>query len=231
MTEQDDSSREDDWSREMEPRIIDEVRYILDAFSGERGIDIEVVPQSRGLGYLYAKGQLLVLERYFEGVVESLRRQHVPFGPDDPTKGNQGQGDGRNDGKGDEDSPDPNRYPHVLPGLILVYISGKSVPAVLDVIDRELGEGCATPNHVLTVANGYQPEESAGPCAATDPEEVHEGTEPYPGICHCNSGAGVSIYIADTGLIPDEGSHHIAGTEVIVDSRSEERRVGKECLE
>jgi hypothetical protein len=223
VTEQDDSSREDDWSREMEPRIIDEVRYILDAFSSERDIDIEVVPQSRGLGYMYAKGQLLVLERYFEGVVASLQRQDVPFGPGDPTKGNQGQddgGDGNGNGNGNEGSPDPNRYPHVLPGLILVHISGKSVPAVLDVIDRELGEGYATPNHVLTVANGYQPEESAGPCAATDPEEVHEGTEPYPGICHCNSGAGVRIYIADTGLIPDEGSHHIAGTEVLVDSGS-----------
>jgi hypothetical protein len=214
----------------MEPRIVDEVDYIIAAF-GAKGIDIGVVAQGHGLGYMYAKGQLLVRERYFEGVVESLRRQHVPFGPGDPTKGNHGKGndgddakgnDGDGDGgKGNEGSPDPNRYPHVLPGLILVYISGKSVPDVLDGIDRDLGEGCATPNHVLTVAsNGASPDESVGPCAATDPEEVYEGTEPYPGICHCNSGAGVRIYIADTGLIPDEGSHHIAGTGVIVDSGS-----------
>jgi hypothetical protein len=197
----------------MEPRIVEEVDYIIGAF-GKKGIDIGVVPESHGLGYMYAEGQLLVLARYFEGVVESLRRQKVQFGPGDPNKGkgDGDTGDDGNDGKGNggngnEGSPDPNRYPHVLPGLILLHISGKSVPDVLDGVDRDLGGGCATPNHVLTVANGYQPEESAGPCSATDPEEVYEGTEPYPGICHGNSGAGVRIYIADTGLLPDAQSH------------------------
>jgi hypothetical protein len=233
----------------MEPRIVDEVDYIVAAFR-EKRIDIGVATQGQGLAYMYAERQLLVQERYFEGVLASLRRQDVPFGPGDPMKGD-GDGD---DGDGDErpadgeprpgDSPqgaessqaepaqgaepptgdlpprgepssDPNQYRHVLPGLILLHISGKSVPAVLDVIDRDLGEGCATPNHVLTVAD------ETSPCAATDPEEVVKGTEPYPGICHCNSGAGVRVYIADTGLIPDEESHRIAGTEVFVDSGSQ----------
>jgi Subtilase family len=234
VTEQDDSIREDDSSPKMEDRIVDEVEYIRVAFS-ERSIDIEVVPRGTGLGYMYARGQLLVLERYFEGVVESLRRQRVPFGPG-PMKrnGDGGNRDGKNGGNGDGDngdngdehpqdgepSLDPNRYPHVLPGLLLLYISGKSVPDVLDEIDRELGEGCATPNHVLTVAQGASPDEAVGPCAATDPEVVYSGTEPYPGICHCNSGAGVRVYIADTGLIADKGSHRSADG-VIVDSGSE----------
>jgi Subtilase family len=216
---------QDDWRRDIKPRIVEEVEYIIAAF-GEKSIDIGVVPDGRGLGYMYAESQLLVLERYFEGVVESLQRQKVQFGPSDPNKGKGDEGKGNGDegngngNGGNEGSPDPNRYPHVLPGLILLHISGKSLPEVLEVIDRELGEGCATPNHVLTVAQGDSPDAEVAPCAATDPEEVYEGTEPYPGICHSNSGAGVRIYIADTGLIPDAGSHHIAGTGAIVDSGS-----------
>jgi hypothetical protein len=222
---------QDDWREGMTSRIVDEVEYIRKAFrerreNGDQGIDIGVVRDGRGLDYMYAPGQLLVLERYFEGVLESLRRQGVPYGPVDPQKGDEGR---RDEGRGDESpqdgepSSDPNRYPHVLPGLILVYISGTIVPDVLDVIDRELGEGCATPNHVLTVAgngNGYSPDDEVAPCAATDPEEVYKGTEPYPGICHCNSGAGVRVYIADTGLIPDDGSR-VNADGVIVDSGSD----------
>jgi hypothetical protein len=212
----------DDWSQGMTSRIVDEVEYIRRAFrergeNGDQGIDIGVVRDGRGLGYMHAPGQLLVLEQYFGGVLDSLRRQVVPFYPFDPLKDDEGRQDG-------EPSTDPNRYPHILPGLLLVYISGAIVPDVLDVIDQELGEGCATPNHVLTVAgngNGYSPDEEIGPCAATDPEVVHEGTEPYPGICHGNSGAGVRVYIADTGLIPDVGSYRQAETGVIVDSGSQ----------
>jgi hypothetical protein len=229
----------------MEARIVDEVDYIIAAFR-KKGIDIGVVPESHGLGYMYAEGQLLVRERYLEGVLASLRRQDVQIipgepprkepppdepppdepppdeqppdeqPPDEPSPDEQPQDDASRDeppGNGAPGNGAPgdgapgdeyprDGFPHILPGLILLhFLSAKSVPDVLEVIDRDLGEGCATPNHVLTVA------ESAGPCAATDPEEVYEGTEPYPGICHCNSGAGVRIYVADTGLLPDAQSH------------------------
>ena len=40
-------------------------------------------------------------------------------------------------------------------------------------------QGIATPNHVLTVAGG-----EAGPCPATEPQEVYDGIEPYPSVCH-----------------------------------------------
>jgi hypothetical protein len=98
----------------------------------------------------------------------------------------------------DISSRNPDR---VLSGLVIVHFRGRSVPDVLDVIDTELGVGRASPNHVLTLAPGV------GPCPATDPEEVYDGTEPYPSVCQCNSGADVRIYIADTGLLSDAESH------------------------
>jgi Subtilase family len=203
------------WGRDMEPRIFQEVDHIVAAFA-DKGVPIEVAPEGRGLGYLYAEGQLLVLERYLEGVLASLRRQGVTIRPGKTSRDDEPRpGDRPQDGEPAQVyEPPADEFPRVLPGLVLVHIYGKSVPEVLEVIDRDLGEGCASPNHVLTVAD------ETSPCAATDPQEVYEGTEPYPGICQCNSGAGVRVYIADTGLIPDPGSQQNAGTGLIVDSGS-----------
>ena len=193
-------TEERDWREGLLPRIADEVNHIINAFAerGEReetgeteeteekeereervdggkgGIKVSGVGEDEGVGYMYAEGQLLVLEQHLDMVQESLRRQ-------------------------DADIPgDPER---VLSGLLAVHFTGPSVPEALDRIDDELGVGRASPNHVLTVAPGI------GPCPATDPEEVYDGTEPYPSVCQCNSGAGVRIYIADTGLLPDADSH------------------------
>ena len=233
MTEQ------DHWKREMEPRIVDEVDYIIAAFR-EKGTGIGVVPEGHGLGYMYAEGQLLVLERYLEGVLASLRRQGVRITPGEPqaelppgeSPSESPQDEQARDEPADDEPPrkptppefPPYQFPHILPGLILLHFSGKSVPEVLKVIDRDLGEGCATPNHVLTVCNGASADESTSPCAATDPQEVYEGTEPNPGICHCNSGAGVRVYIADTGLLLDARSHHswLAGVRYEKDPLSPE---------
>ena len=44
----------------------------------------------------------------------------------------------------------------------------------LDEVDRQLGAGAATPNHVLTVSPVL-------PCMATEPEQVPRGIEPIPG--------------------------------------------------
>ena len=211
----------------MRPRIVDEVDYIIAAFR-KNGIDIGVVPEGHGLGYMYAESQLLVRERHLGGVLRSLRRQDVQIipgapprqepspderRPDEPPQGDQPRDEAsRDEPPGDEPAKGeypPDDFPHILPGLLLLHFTGKSVPEVLEVIDRDLGEGCATPNHVLTVAgNGFSPDEATSPCPATDPQEVYEGTEPYPGVCHCNSGARVRVYIADTGLLPEAWQHH-----------------------
>jgi len=76
-----------------------------------------------------------------------------------------------------------------------------TVPAACEAIDEELGAGIVTPNHVLTVA-------PVGPCPATEPQEVYDQIEPYPGVRTDNSGEGVLIYIGDTGLLQDHAEGH-----------------------
>jgi hypothetical protein len=70
-------------------------------------------------------------------------------------------------------------------------------PDVLDLLDRideQLGEGIATPDHVLTAAQIMHP------CSATEPQQVYPTAGPYPAVCR-DGGAGVRIYQADTGLV------------------------------
>ena len=75
-------------------------------------------------------------------------------------------------------------------------------------IDRQLGAGVATPNHVVTVS-------PVVPCMATEPEEVPYGTEPEPGPCPGNHGGGVRVFVADTGLVAGAADAHawLAGVQ------------------
>jgi subtilisin family serine protease len=71
----------------------------------------------------------------------------------------------------------------------------------LNEIDRQLGADVATPNHVVTVCPVL-------PCMATEPEEVPLGIEPEPGPCPGHGGAGVRIFVADTGLVAGAAADH-----------------------
>jgi hypothetical protein len=64
---------------------------------------------------------------------------------------------------------------------------------LLRLIDDELGEGIATPDHVLTAATLH-------PCSATEPEPPYPTAGPYPAVCR-DGGARVRIFQADTGLV------------------------------
>jgi hypothetical protein len=75
--------------------------------------------------------------------------------------------------------------------------------AALRRVDQVVGEGVATPNHVLTVCPGI-----VAPCPATEPRIVDDGIEPYPGIRTDDSGSGVLIYVADTGLLKGADKDH-----------------------
>jgi hypothetical protein len=193
----------------MRPRVGDEVQYIVDAFAA-KGIQVGVEPRGAGVDYLYAEGELLVLEQYLEPVLRILdRREREP-----------GQ-----EAEAPPEPPEPPEPPQrVLRGLVLVRFTGKRVPEVLEEIDRELGEGCASPNHILTVS----PDGEASPCAVGDPEQVPDGIEPFPSVCRSNSGAGVRIFIADTGRLPDAGTHPwLAGVEGPDDPGSPQFHGGK----
>jgi subtilisin family serine protease len=68
---------------------------------------------------------------------------------------------------------------------------------LLDLIDRELGVGIATPDQVLTAANG-----AMGPCSASEPQPIYPPAGPNPPVCR-EGGARVRVFVADTGLLHD----------------------------
>lgn len=173
------------WRNELERGVGDEVSIIVEAFA-RRGIDIGVVTAGGGLGYMFARGQLLVRDQSLTRVLEILEQ------PDEREL---------------RDS-DPGRLQRITPGVQLVTLvptpSGEQhlVPDAVSLVDRELGLGIVTPNQVLTVSP------TAGGCPATEPEPAYAGIEPYPSVCHGNGGAGVLIYMADTGLLAEPARGH-----------------------
>jgi len=182
-------TKADSWKNVLGASVVDQVRYIVRAFSRE-GIKIGVAraPDDE-LDYLYAKRQLLVRDEYLDRVRQILQ-------PPEEL---------------DEERDDPARVQRVIAGVVLLTLTEQhpTVPEALTVIDAELGAGNATPNHVLTAAG------NAGGCAATEPQEVPDEIEPYPSACPGNGGAGVLIYMADTGLLANAASGHpwLAGVE------------------
>jgi len=177
------------WRNDLEHWIADEIEYIVKAFAARRDhrrADIGFVRQGRGIGYMYAEGQLLVREQYIDRVLEIL-----------------GHGSER-----EFRAAHPERIRRVIAGVVLLnldQIKGRRsfyVPDALVQIDGQLGQGAATPDYVLTVSG------DAGICPATEPEEVYSKTEPYPGVCHDGGGQGVHIYLADTGLLPHADYGH-----------------------
>ena len=87
---------------------------------------------------------------------------------------------------------------------------------LLRLIDDELGQGIATPDHVLTAA------QEMTPCSATEPQQVYPTAGPYPAVCR-DGGARVRIFQADTGLVAGaaETFPWLAGVHGDTDPRDE----------
>jgi subtilisin family serine protease len=164
-----------------------QVRGIGAAFREQRGIEIAVqVDSDGGVSFMCHPDQILVRYEYLEDVQRIL---------------------GRETGLG--------RTRPVIAGVVLLTLDipalKRKIPldhrppvvAALDAVDAALGEGVATPDHILTVCDGV-----VSPCPATEPRMVEDHIEPHPGICTGNSGADVLIYVADTGLLEDAGKEH-----------------------
>jgi subtilisin family serine protease len=66
-------------------------------------------------------------------------------------------------------------------------------------IDRRLGPGVATPNHIFWLTPVTH-------CPATEPDEVVAHVRPDPGLCD-GGGEGVLVYVSDTGLVPGTTAH------------------------
>ena len=101
---------------------------------------------------------------------------------------------------------EPVRGEDNLRGLTLLEFTAdeqRSVPDVCAAVDRELGEGVITPDHVFYVCPGSL-------CPATEPEPVPQpGPCPDPGVSTepCD-GSGVLVAVLDTGWLPGAGTQH-----------------------
>jgi hypothetical protein len=173
-----------DWQGSVVPKVADETNHIIRSFSEAPGggKEIKVVSANGGIGHMYAEGEILVREEHLDRVLEILEP----------------------DADRDQVRNDPARVRRVIDGVALLTL-GASQPlalGALDAIDGQLGRGIATPNHVLTVATG-----EGSSCPATEPQEVYYDIEPFPSVCHDGGGAGVLVYMADTGLLRDADSH------------------------
>lgn len=175
----------------LDPNIFDEVEIIKRAFA-RQGITVRAPRNGAGLDYMYAEGQILVLDSHLSSVEQVLaetagrdRRESIAEGAE----------------PGRPDSP----VERVITGVVLLQLEtfGLSVTDALNAVDNALGRGVATPNHVLTVAPG-----AAGPCPATEPGEVIYGIEPSPMDSTAGDGAGVLAYVFDTGLLNGATAEH-----------------------
>jgi subtilisin family serine protease len=78
----------------------------------------------------------------------------------------------------------------------------RSVEEACADIDRALGEGVVTPDHILYVC-------TYSTCPATEPEEVPGDAEPDPGVsAEPRDGEGILIVIPDGGLLPGADTEH-----------------------
>ncbi len=168
----------ENWRDGLGPKVVDEVDCIVKAFRGssDHRLGVKVASNGAGVDHLYAEGQILVRAGYLDRVLEIL-----------------GQPAER-----DLAASAPDRLRRVISGVVLLTLADPWPTAneALAEIDRQLGRGIATPDHVLTVARGI-----GLMCPATEPQAVYEGAEPYPSVSGDNGGAGALIYVADTGLL------------------------------
>jgi len=173
------------WREGLGQKVIDEIDCVVKAFRGssDRRPEIKAARNDDGVDHLYAEGQILVRPEYLERVLEIL-----------------GQPAER-----DLLANAPDRLRRLTGGVALVTLADPwpAVQEALTEIDRQLGRGIATPDHVLTVARGV-----GSVCPATEPQPAYDDVEPYPSVRCDNGGAGVLVYLADTGFLAGADTAH-----------------------
>ena len=78
----------------------------------------------------------------------------------------------------------------------------RNIEDVCTAIDRALGEGVATPDHIFYIC-------IHGTCPATEPEEIPSGAPPDPDVSRepC-TGEGVLVAVLDSGLLAGSATQH-----------------------
>jgi Subtilase family len=199
------------WYRGLEATSAAEAAIIVDAFR-EHGIEIDGVSDRAdededvtpdGIAYMYAKGHILTREQHLGGVAGDLGPRSI-----ETASAQRGVLDVLRDHQVTE-----VEVTRVVSDVVLLRVNPgrpgepseaeREQPDVLDLLDRideELGVGVATPDHVVTAANG-----AMGPCSATEPQQVYPTAGPYPAVCR-DGGRRVRIFVADTGLLHDSAA-------------------------
>jgi hypothetical protein len=200
------------WYSHLEARASREAAIIVDAF-GERGIDIggetDQAEDDRdlhpgGIAFMYDRDHILTREQYLGGVGGTR-------GPQRPVDASKQLG--VLDVLQVDDRAPELEVIRVVGDVLLLCLNPRrhrhtrdhdygdegggehaDVLDLLRLIDGELGEGIATPDHVLTAA------QTMHPCSATEPEPPYPTAGPYPAVCR-DGGARVRIFQADTGLV------------------------------
>jgi Subtilase family len=106
----------------------------------------------------------------------------------------------------------PEEHDNNLRGLTRLTFTDQETRNIEDVcaaVDRALGEGVATPDHIFYVC-------PHGTCPATEPEEVPSGAPPDPGVSKepC-TGEGILVAVLDSGWLPEAATQHywLAGVD------------------
>jgi Subtilase family len=200
------------WYSDLEARASREAAIIVDAF-GERGIDIggetdraeeddDLHPG--GIAFMYDRDHILTREQYLGG----LGGIRAPQSPVDASKLR-----GVLDVLQVDDRAPEVEVIRVAGDVVLICLNPRrhkhirdydygdegggehaDVLDLLRLIEDELGEEIATPDHLLTAAMTLHP------CSATEPEPPYPTAGPYPAVCR-DGGARVRIFQADTGLV------------------------------
>jgi subtilisin family serine protease len=146
-----------------------QVRLAMDIYE-EAGITIGVQMAGDEVDFVFEEGALLVRDCYLEQVAAVVGGGEVMDG---------------------------------LIGDVSHYsLAGAKIADVAEAlteIDRRIGAGAATPNHLLSVSPVHL-------CPATEPDVVPADAAPLPGVGPA-TGSGVSIHVVDTGLLADAAEH------------------------
>jgi len=181
----------DNWRAGLSQKVVDETDCIIKAFRGSSDprLEVKAARSDIGVDHLYAEGQILVRAEYLDRVLEVLGEQ--------PERDLQAA------------EPAAGRLRRVIGGVALLTLPENwTVTTALAEIDRQLGRGAATPDHVLTVAGGANGGGEGLACPATEPEPAYHDADLYPSVTGGHGGAGVLVYLADTGLLEGIAKTH-----------------------
>jgi hypothetical protein len=191
----------DSWQQ----KAFDEATIIVGAFA-EHDIEIGVMNNGEGwIEYMFAENQLLAREAYLEEIERALLENDAVIrttervikdivllklaARESAAEGDNAGAEGEQERSADSAPPEGDGEIAEGDGLDLLRILGE--------LEERFGLGIVTLNHVVTAASG-----SPCGCPATEPQETYDKT-PFPPKCtDKESGAGVRIYVADTGIVP-----------------------------